>query len=63
MACARLEVASLGSRVPEVAIRRFWVSGLSRPETCLRSKDTRGAHRYLATLANHYTELAIFAHA
>ena len=33
---------------------RFRVAKLSRPETCLRSYDTRGAHRYLATLTNHH---------
>ena len=32
-----LEVASVSSCVPEVAIRRFCVAKISRPETCLRS--------------------------
>ena len=43
-------------RVPEVAISRFCVAKLSRPETRLRSLGTRQACRYLATLANHHKE-------
>jgi hypothetical protein len=49
-------VVLLGSCMPVVAIRRFRVANLSQPETRLRSSDTRGAHRYLATLANYYKE-------
>src|ERR1700722_9238908 len=41
-----LEVASVSSRVPEVAIRCFCVPKLSWSETCLWPYDARGAHRY-----------------
>jgi hypothetical protein len=61
MGCSRssdLEMGSVSSCVPEVAIRRFRVAKLSRPETCLRSSDTCGAHTYLATLANYHKEQA-----
>jgi hypothetical protein len=56
-------VASASSRVPEVAIRRFWVAKLSRRETCLRSYDTLGSHKYLATLANRHKEHGQLLHA
>jgi hypothetical protein len=50
---SELELASLSSCVPEMEIRRFGVSELPRSETCLRSYDTRRAHRYLATRSNY----------
>ena len=43
--------------VQEVAVRRFCVAKLPRPETCLRPYYTRGAHAYLVTLSNHYKGL------
>jgi hypothetical protein len=46
-----------------VAVGHFCVAKLSRPETCLRSYYTRGAHGYLATHSNHYKGLGRFVHA
>ena len=57
------QVTSVSSCVLQVAIRHFCIAKLSRPETCLRSWDTRRAHGYLATLANYYREYVRFAHA
>ena len=42
------------SRVPEVEIRHICVAKVSRPETYLPSQHTRGAHTYLAALANRH---------
>ena len=56
-------LASVSSCVPEVAIPRFCIAKISPPETYLLSLDTRGAYRYLATLANYYKEHARLAHA
>ena len=51
-----LEVATASSCVPEVEIRHFFFAKVSRPETYLPSQHTRGAHTYLATLANRHKE-------
>ena len=58
-----LVVASVSSCVPEVAIRRLCIAQLSRLETCLRSKDSRGAYKYLAIPADHRQEHGQFPHA
>ena len=58
-----LEVASISSCVPEVAIRRFCFAKLSRPETRLRPWDKIQVHRHMATLANHHKERGQFAYA
>jgi hypothetical protein len=56
-----MELGSISSCVPAVAIRRFYLAKHSPPQagTCLPSLVTRGAHRYLATLANRHNEGAI----
>jgi hypothetical protein len=51
------------SRVPKVAIRRFRLANLSRPETCCYSRKTCGAHRYLATLSNYREDREEFVQA
>ena len=56
-------MAPTSPRVPEVAIPRFCLAKLSRPETRLRSLGTRGTCRYLATLASHHKEHGPIAHA
>ena len=58
-----LEVASASSCVPEVAIRRLCIAKLSRLETCLRSKHSRGAYGYLAIPADHRQEHGRLPHA
>ena len=55
-------VVSLGSGVPQVAIRHFYVANIPQPKTCLRSLGTHSnATGYLADLANHHNERKVWA--
>jgi hypothetical protein len=57
-------MAPVSSCVSEVAIPRVFIAKFSQPETCLRTLDARGAHKYyLATPANHHKEHGRLAHA
>jgi hypothetical protein len=57
-----MEVAPASSCVQEVAIHHFGIANHTRPDTCLRSLDTRGAHKYLAIPTNNNKEHGRSAH-